>query len=395
MQIMPTREDQLMQAFEGLVRTGISFVGYHEGKFIQAPNLDDIGIYYFIPKLMIWLGISLQSSINLVFLGILLSASLTGVIGVLLYYKKMSQRVVAIAIIIILTLYINRIGDVYIILSSLIMAFTFLLLYAVKDRAPKWRLTLILFPALGFFASIAHFIRGYSGLGPIFFSLVLLFLYLKWSPIYKLGILLFMIAAALPPNLFFNHLIKVRNQYLTDHHPEYYIKQPSHPIWHTMYIGLGYTSNPSVPRYLDETGIDKVKSIDPKAIYLSDAYNNILRQEYFKFIQQYPQYFTKNILVKIIKILFYLVIWANVGLVLGFLVRKPWQLDLAFGSGMAFSSLYGLVAVPYATYLLGFITFAALYGVFNINTWLENTDADRWLKKFSDWRYARLKRILP
>jgi hypothetical protein len=378
MQIMPTREDQLMQAFEGLVRTGIPFVGYHEGKFIQAPNLDDIGIYYFIPKLMTWLGLSMESAINLFFLGILLISFLAGIIGVFLYYKKLSQRVISIIVMIIVTLYSIRIGDLYIVLSSLIMAFTFLLLYAVKDRIPKWRIILIIFPAVAFFTSIAHFIRGYSGLGLIFFSLVLLFLYLKGSPLHKFGILLLMLAAALPPYLFFNELIRVRNIYLHDHHPEYHIKQPSHPIWHTMYIGLGYTKNPWVPKYLDEVGMDKVKSIDPNAVYLSDEYNDILRQEYFKFLKQYPQYFAKNILAKIIKILFYLVIWANVGLIFFFLIKKPWELDLAFVGGMACNSLYGILAVPYPTYLLGFMTFAAFYGAFNINNWLETLETEKW-----------------
>jgi hypothetical protein len=388
---MATRQDQLMQAYEGLVRSGITFVGYHGGQFIQAPNLDDIGIYYFIPKLMIWLGLSLQSAINLFFLAMLLTAFSAGIIGILLYYKKLSQRLIGITVIIIVTLYSIKIGDLYIILSSLIMAFTFLLLYAVKDRVPKWQIIVIIFPVMAFFATISHFIRGFSGLGLISFSLVLLLFYLRWSPIYKLGIVLLMIAAALPPYLFFHGLIKARNQFLTIHHPEYHIKQPSHPIWHTMYIGLGYIKNPWVPAYLDEVGMDKVKAIDPNAIYLSDEYNNILRQEYFKFIGQHPQYFAKNIFAKLLKLIFYLVIWANIGLMFSFLVKKPWQVDLAFGCGLAFNSIYGLIAAPYPTYLLGFITFAAFYGVFNINNWLQTSDAEKWFQKMIVWRCNSVK----
>lgn len=40
---------------------------------------------------------------------------------------------------------------------------------------------------------------------------------------------------------------------------------------------------------------------------------------------------------------------------------------MAFWSGMIFNSLFGILAIPTLSYLMGFITLAVLYGIFSID----------------------------
>jgi hypothetical protein len=53
----------------------------------------------------------------------------------------------------------------------------------------------------------------------------------------------------------------------------------SHPLWHSMYIGLGYTSNRYGIHYLDGYAAAAAQEADPGVRYLSPAYSNALHKQ--------------------------------------------------------------------------------------------------------------------
>ena len=61
-----------------------------------------------------------------------------------------------------------------------------------------------------------------------------------------------------------------------------------HGISHSLYIGLGVVKNPWGIKWLDDSGFEKVRSIDPSVANLSHRYFEILNQEYWKIVYKNP-----------------------------------------------------------------------------------------------------------
>ena len=53
----------------------------------------------------------------------------------------------------------------------------------------------------------------------------------------------------------------------------------SHPLWHSLYIGLGYTSNRYNIHYLDSYGAAAARELNPKAAFLTPAYFGTLHRQ--------------------------------------------------------------------------------------------------------------------
>ena len=63
----------------------------------------------------------------------------------------------------------------------------------------------------------------------------------------------------------------------------------------------------------------------------------------------------------------YLLIFANVGLILAYIYPKERLLDFAFAGAMGFNALFGILVLPLAQYLLGLISFSTIYGMISID----------------------------
>mgnify|MGYP001559786757 FL=1 len=72
MKIMDSRYSQLEDAMRGLNATDVPLVSLHEGAYFPSGYTDDLGVYYFIPKLAKAFGLSLDSTITLFFSSLLL-----------------------------------------------------------------------------------------------------------------------------------------------------------------------------------------------------------------------------------------------------------------------------------------------------------------------------------
>ncbi|MDH4231632.1 MAG: hypothetical protein OEW04_06325 [Nitrospirota bacterium] len=376
---MPSRYQQLADAVEGYTQTGVSLVGSRKGSLYPAGFSDDMGIYYFIPKLAVFFGIPLDHAINLFFAGTALIALITCLAGLFLLYKQVNQRITALVILSAASCIALRNGDVYIIPFFFSLAALSWVLYAAGKQEPG-KSAYLVFPIIAFLLPIANTVRSHSGTGILVF-IITLFLAAKGKTGKKAIIVLAMLIAGLGPTLFFNHVVHVRNEYLKQRAPMSPVSDGEHPFWHSVYIGLGFIDNPYVEKYLDEVAIEKVRSVNPKARFLSPEYSEILRQETVKIVREHPQFVFMNLAAKAGVIALYFILFMNVGLAAACAWRKPWPIDLAFWAGLSVNSLFGLLVVPYPNYLLGFIAFASLYCLVSINHGLAGITVRAFTKK--------------
>jgi hypothetical protein len=357
----------LKEALSGYLKTGIPFIAY-DGKGLKPAGVgDDMGMYYFIPKITRLLGISIDQSIDLLFITMTIVSLVIGIIGLYLFLKNLKTKVLGILAIILLTYWCYFLsGGIYIMFLLVTIAIIPLLLYFSRQR--KINLTFIVFLLFsGFTVGIANMFRSHSGTSVLIFMAIILVFYLQTPWKKKIMLLMFVALGVLAPSLYFHQILDRRDTYLKNLYPNYKVALKGHPFWHTTYIGFGFLDNEFGIKYKDEIAIEKVQSISPKTDYLSEEYETILKNETLNLIRTRPRFVVQTIFAKLGVIFLYLLIFANVGLIATLFYKKDWQIEMAFGSGMIFNSLFGVLAIPSSRYLMGFITLASLYGIFSID----------------------------
>jgi len=363
MEVMPCQYQLLHEALSGYLKTGIPLVAYDGSVLKPAGVGDDIGIYYFIPKITYTLGISIDQCLKMFFVSIILVSLFLGIFGYFLLIKKPGTRWVGIVEVIVLACgsYFHLEG-VYIILFSITIAIIPLFLYLSKGQ--RFSLSFAIFLLLsGLAIGVANYLRSHAGTGVLIFMVMILVFYvrIKWKQ--KLFLLMLLITTVLTSIIYFETLMNRRDVYLTNHDPSYKSAPRRHVLWHSAYIGFGFLNNEYGIKYKDEVAMEKVCSIAPKTTYLSQDYEEILRHEVFKLIEAHPLFTVQTMFAKLGVILFYLLLFGNVGLIAVALRKIEWPLQIAFGSAMIFNSLFGIIATPDYRYLMGFISFATLWGI--------------------------------
>ncbi len=149
-------------------------------------------------------------------------------------------------------------------------------------------------------------------------------------------------------------------------------------IWHSIYIGFGFLKYDKLNiDYNDQCAMDKVESVDPNILFASKKYCEILRQEVFKILMNYPFFAIRTVFAKIGVILFYILLFANIGLITTLYYPKPASFHWSFITAIFFNALFGVLTLPTIYYSLGVIAVSFLYGIININYAYEQ----KWYKK--------------
>ncbi|MBI4532289.1 MAG: hypothetical protein HY709_12300, partial [Candidatus Latescibacteria bacterium] len=368
---MPFRYQGLQEALTGLGKTGISLVAYDGNILKPAGFSDDVGIYYVIPKIAYTFNISIDQSMNLFFIGLVLVSWALGIIGSFLLFRTWLSRVVAFVGLLLLSLIVLKVGDVYLVPPSVAVAIVPFFLFFAKDKPFNISFVACIFLS-GIGIGTAHYLRSHAGTAVVIFIVSLLILYCRMHRREKLILAAALGAGVLVPIVYFQTLLDRRDAYLMSHYPEHRQVLRHHVFWHSVYIGLGFLNNTYGIQYLDEVAIEKVRSISPDVVYLSQEYETTLRNEVLRLMKDAPLFVLTNVFAKIGVISFYLLVFANVGLLTAVLHPKTWSLELAFWIGMAFNALFGILIIPNPPYLLGFIAFATLYGIVSINHTIES-----------------------
>ncbi|HEX7243407.1 MAG TPA: hypothetical protein VF263_24195, partial [Longimicrobiaceae bacterium] len=221
------------------------------------------------------------------------------------------------------------------------------------------------------FLGLADQVRASSGTAVLLFAALVLLLRGTVPAPRRLLLGAALVAGTLLPGVAVRSVVAERDAYLARAGVEHRRPEMGNVLWHSVYIGFGYLPNDRGITYLDEVAMAKVRSVDPRAPYLSPRYTGILRVEVLRLVREEPLFVLRTLAAKGAVVLGFVLLFANVGL-LGAAAHRPgWRTHLPFWAAMGFTALPGLIAIPALYYLLGTAAFATLYGLVMIDGALE------------------------
>lgn len=369
--IMSTRAKDIKHAIDGFDKTGNIGISYYDHGFDNmALGADDKGLYYFAQIMHKFFDLNVEQIIiifHVLFVGF---GFVIFCAGWLLFLNRKISKVISIIATAILTVCVYKIGDVYVIfyfMSSFVPLFLYLI-----DKNNKKNIFFMLV-ILACFSVVSHIIRSYSFVPTVLFVMIYLFFNLKSSiKYYYISFLILSIFAGYTSYKVYENSI---NNKLIELNADANLND-KHVFWHSVYIGLGYVDNEYIPQYKDEVAMQKVSSIDPSAKYLSNEYENILKNETFKFIKEHKIITLQNFGAKFGVMFLYFIIFSNIGFYCFCRSINKHIRDflLPCTGALLFNSIFGFLVIPSVNYLIGFISFSVIFAVYYINNYVREKD---------------------
>jgi len=379
-QIMPCRLQGYQATLDGYLKTNKLLISYNDscnnGENILIPSgiSDHIGSFVYIPFISFNFEIDIELAKNIFFIGYGLICLFLS----LFFFNKIKFNVLAklygnfsIFVLFFLNIFISDTYSFYGLTSLGLIPVCYIFF---KNNLITQYFYLILFSFFsGLLVAFSETVRGQSGL---FMVLSIITYYLaserKQTSLKFISILILIVPLIFSKVIFHNFTEK-RNLFFFEN-SEILEELNSRDIpvkhvramWHNAYYNLGFLSyeKEDFPKNTDTFSVKKAKQINPNIIPFTKEYENLLMQEYFKFIKQYPLYFLKISFAKLGVILMYLIIFINLGLYFLFKNKLNKIILFFFFPGIILNSLLGIAAEPHYSYLLGMFTFSSMMSVY-------------------------------
>jgi hypothetical protein len=359
--LMTSRYVSMVQAARGYQCTGTTAVGFDGHHFLQTGRSDDPGIMELIPTVARYTGTSLANTYDLVIFAVVTSGILIGYAGFWHLYFDWRLRGIGAIVFLCLGIAEARIADEYMFqVSPLIAGIPWLLHFGLTGK--KFALTACAI-LLALCCSWCSFVRS----GSIIICMTFLLAMFTARYRFQNPLLLFLLTlVACAPSLLFERSMIARRDIALAQVGETAMAVNSHPLWHTLYIGLGYIPNSEVSEYRDGVADEKVRSIDPTAAYASAKYQTILRRELWRIAEHRPMLVIRILAAKAAIIIVAASILLLPAWRLIFVEREVLWLDVAFVLTIGISAMNGIVAVPRTPYLLTFLCLTILYSTIKL-----------------------------
>ena len=361
--MMSGRYDWIVASFLGYKKTAISLVSFVDGALESFSSRDDLGIYYFVPKLAVFFNISIDRAINVFFYGIIALSLFISFVAFFVYYKRFYSRIFAAICLSFLSVVLVSVQDFFIFYALVLIVAVPVFLYLFSKKRSLVSILFFIF-ALGILAGYSNFCRSYSGVSALIFVVIRLIMYKYLNKKRKVLVILVLYASFFIPKLHTDFIFTEREKFLVKNDITF-VKDSyeSHPFWHTVICGLGYLSNPYGFKWNDTTADLMAKEIDPHVnIGISEEYEAACRK---CFLKANWWFVLETIFAKLGIFLLYMFMFLNIGFLYMFFYRKPHKVKifshLSFLGPLAFSSIFGLLAMPTFAYSLGFITVLMLW----------------------------------
>lgn len=275
--VIGSRMDGLRETLASLGQGGPSLLGYP-----SAPA-DDQGLFVYVPLLDRSLGAGTPLD-GLRWLTYGLYAALFLVYPLIFYELFGSLLAAAVAPSVTLVQLVGGAGaDVYWLSQWAILACVPAVLVVYRRWSARAVLPLAL---LVFVAGFATTMRSSAGLPVLGAALgVVLLRERRWGVRASLAGLLVVSYLALPA-FAFGGLRAERDAYVGKPLSKTYL--PSHPFWHSAYIGLGYVENDRGIWWNDGAGFAAARRVDPHVVVLTRRYDHVLRHVYFQTVRAEP-----------------------------------------------------------------------------------------------------------
>lgn len=360
----------LSQLIAAQHKISVPFIGFDGTTLIRSGISDDLGIFYFIPKIASLFGLSLQAAINSFFYSLIVISAGVALISFFALYERWLQRLICIVGLALLSWKAVEVGDVYIVYATSIMMVVPAFLYYSKKHRHGYGLLIGSF-CIGIFLGIFNAIRALASFSPLLFALILLVGYSPYSVYKKTFAIFLLIVGLFIPYAYFMMLFKEYELFAQQSLDAHFAISHQHIFWHPIYLGFGFLSNPFGIQYDDMYGYHKALSIDPTALYPGVRYEQVIKQEVINLLKHHRFFVIKTIFAKLGVLFYFFLRYTNIGLCAALLYRKPFIVDFAFFVGLASSSLFGLLVMPHQEYIFGFIAFSSMYAIVSINYALE------------------------
>ena len=290
---MTSRYVEIVQAARGYHCTGRASVAFNGHNYIQSGMFDDPGIAELIPTISSLTGISFAATFDLTVFAVISFGVLVGYAGFWRLYPDERLLWVGIGTFLCLGLAEAMVADVYIFqISPLIAGIPWILYFGLSGKP----FALNVSPALLCVLLLVVF-SGEKRYYPYLHD------------IYHCGVRrplscskdLFAAAACHPrvsPIHDLERRVIARRDAVLASLGETATVVNSHPLWHSIYIGLAFIHNSEVPEYNDAVAMDKAQSIDPMVRYGSAKYEGILRSEVLNLAKRRPMLLIENLAAK-------------------------------------------------------------------------------------------------
>lgn len=369
MNLMPCRFENVVKIFQGLMQTGIPLIAHEHNTYRPACLIDDIGIYVLVPNIAHFFSLSIEQAIQLFFYVLLLLPYSIGIVGFLNYYTTHGARIMSIFVLTLLTYKAYLCGDVYLAYyASIVSALPWTLYFFEKKKTQDLYEQGWLF-GVGFCAMLFHIIRAYASIGALIFIYIFM-LTKRTKKEIALNSLLMLFGSFLCYGYFFYEQKKSLTYAQTYLHNNNYSTQV-HPMWHNIYIGFGFlhTKNNNNITYSDECAFRHAQSVDSSVTQEHmEQYEHIVKNNVLDLWHNQKDFVLFTIFAKLGVILFYILVFANIGLFVALVFPKPWYCEFAFFLCLSFYALFPMLAIPtIGEYALGLMSTATLYGIVSIN----------------------------
>ncbi len=372
MDIMDCRRVELERTLDGLNTTGLPLLSKYQESYNFAGYADDIGIYYFVPKIAKAFGLSIDSAIYFFHCSLIAIGLTIGIVCFFLIFKSWFSRLFIVLGELLLAEFASPYQDVYIASHFAISAIIPLFILMTYRSSGLNLFMAFLLGCTGLVAGYCNLIRLHSGTGVLLFILLWTLLNKQLFKFEKAGCLFIVTIFALLPYLHFAHLEKNCREFLVDRQLSFQQLSDKHPIWHSIYLGLSYLNKKYVVTYNDDLIAYKVaKAVDPNVVYCSKEYDKILKGEVLKIAKEDPFFILKTIRAKTKALRREIWKHANFGLLFSFFVIPAFRQLIPFFAVICFYALPCILVMPDNRYMLGMNSIAILFAIYAIGLGLE------------------------
>jgi hypothetical protein len=333
-------------------------VAFDSRGFSAAGTADDIGLYLFGPKLMRLFHLGLPAAVML-FLGGLIAVSFA--LGAAGLYRLDGRRFTFRSVLTLGALLVATVAawNVYSVLSCAVVALVPWIMVALSGPA-EGRAVPVFFLVAGAAAAIANSIRVHAGNAVIVFAVAAIVTDRRLDMRLRARLIASLMAGLVVMGALFSTVVARRDAFLATHQPEA-VPTRGHVFWHAVYFGFSFLNSPYNLPTTDGGVQAVVQAAAPGTKDFSPEYERTARRLAVHFAGSHPYFVLRTLCAKTGILALYFLVFANVGLSGGRPLPLPWR--AGFGCAIAFSALPGLLVTPYHFYMLGFMAYAALYGL--------------------------------
>ncbi len=357
--LQPSRAADLRASLTVVDRGGPALLGYHPSTHTpySIGYSDDQGVYVIVPALSHWLGISDPiTTLRWLWLG---AWGLTLLFSAIVFQALFRSRWAGLLVppVLLVSILACGFGDIYWVSAWVVVTFLPLLVLLLRSRP---RLLAPALVAIALTAGIVTTIRSDSGLPVAVAAAVVAALAGgRWT--LRMVVVALIVAAYLMPASVVLPAIRDHR----DHRVAVDLsagEPTSHPLWHSLYIGLGYTSNRFGIHYADGYAAAAAQQSDPGVRYLSSAYASALHRQIDALISHDAGFIVRaeaqKADVELAHTGRYLLLLALLlpgALAACGAARLRWREIALFAPAIAIGALPAIVAVPFRDYELGLL----------------------------------------